>query len=829
MKKAFKSIFFAFFVFMIFAFGSCSLDDDEDEPDVQIPEITSVSEDVETVRNLPVEISVGAKAYDAGTLTYQWFLADSKTSKGTKVEGAESASFSPKADETGTFYYYCVVTNTLGESARSVSSPRIKYKVSDAVNANEPVVLSSPQNVTADFGEEFSLSVAAYSNDGGGISYQWYFSSSSDGEFSEIAGATEQSYKAEVSADTKGYYFCKVTNTISDNGDGGTKSASAKTSTVIVSNDAVNANEPFVTTQPESVTAAVPALCVLTAGAYSNDGGALSYQWHLVKDGETEGSLIDGETSSKIKINATSLGKTGYYCVITNTISDNGDGGEKSASVQTETLWIDAVYLKDVISSPSFTTQPASLSVAPLNQTIELSCKAELAEGVSGSVSYRWYESEDGTTSSGKAIEGATSETLTVPAAAEKGTRYYYCVAATVLSASESDDVKSAAAVSDVAAVACTGLPTVYVETPDSVEITSKEEWTKNSKISIKGAADESWNFDEASTSIRGRGNSTWAQPKKPYALKLDKKQKILGLPKHKRWVLIANYLDNSFMRNEMAFYLSEKLNLDWTVHGKFVDLVLNGEYKGLYWLGEAIKVDENRVNIDEDKDYLIEMDVYYDETWKFKSQIKNMPYMIKNDDSMTDERLSSLEEKVNALEKLLYPDFADGMSASDCSAPDETYSDVLDIESWAKFWLVNEVMSNNELWHPKSCYFTYDSTKNILKAGPVWDFDWASLSQESACNLKGTIYYDALFKSSSFTKKTKEIWSEYYSSIDVAARIEEMRKELSLAAEFDTKLWGAHNDPSEIARKDFDAYVDFLKETLENKLSVVNSEISGL
>jgi len=71
-------------------------------------------------------------------------------------------------------------------------------------------------------------------------------------------------------------------------------------------------------------------------------------------------------------------------------------------------------------------------------------------------------------------------------------------------------------------------------------------------------------------TSIRGRGNFTWSQKKKPYALKLDKKLPLFGMPKHKRWVLIANYLDNSFIRNEMGFYLSEQIGMEWTVHGKF-------------------------------------------------------------------------------------------------------------------------------------------------------------------------------------------------------------------------------------------------------------------
>ena len=116
-----------------------------------------------------------------------------------------------------------------------------------------------------------------------------------------------------------------------------------------------------------------------------------------------------------------------------------------------------------------------------------------------------------------------------------------------------------------------------------------------------------------------------------------------------------------------------------------------------------------------------------------------------------------------------------------------------------------------------------------MLKAEPVWDFDWASLAQTPICQLKGTIYYNALFKSPTFTTRTKELWGESYAKIDIATQIEAMREQLALAAEYDTLRWGAHNDPSGITRANFNAYVDFLKDTLEKKLSVVNADVSGL
>ena len=153
----------------------------------------------------------------------------------------------------------------------------------------------------------------------------------------------------------------------------------------------------------------------------------------------------------------------------------------------------------------------------------------------------------------------------------------------------------------------------------------------------------------------------------------------------------------------------------------------------------------------------------------------------------------------------------------------------------WAKFWLVNEIMSNGELGHPKSCYFTFDSTKNLFKAGPVWDFDWASLSKGSSCTLKNTIYYNALFKSPSFKSKVKEVWAEKSADIDISARIEEMREAIALSAGYDAKLWGVNHNPmtaqgyTSLTFDNFNGHVDFLKDALINKLSVVNSEVNGL
>ena len=159
--------------------------------------------------------------------------------------------------------------------------------------------------------------------------------------------------------------------------------------------------------------------------------------------------------------------------------------------------------------------------------------------------------------------------------------------------------------------LAATGLPTVSVQTKHDEWIVSEVSWI-SATMTIANAATASWNCAPVAMEIRGRGNSTWGGYKRPYALRLSAEQSLCGMPAHCRWVLIANYYDNSFIKNELAYYLSRQLGMDYTVRGEFVNLVLNGNYVGLYWLGEAILVAENRVAINDESDYLLEIDSYF-------------------------------------------------------------------------------------------------------------------------------------------------------------------------------------------------------------------------
>ena len=164
------------------------------------------------------------------------------------------------------------------------------------------------------------------------------------------------------------------------------------------------------------------------------------------------------------------------------------------------------------------------------------------------------------------------------------------------------------------------------------------------------------WNY-EGRGRIRGRGNSTWEwYPKKPYRLKFDEKAEILGLAADKDWVLLANYRDPTHLMNTFVFEMGAGLGVPYPNHTRYVELTVNGDYKGLYQLTEQVEQGKNRVNIDKNEGFLIALDVddgpgespgAGDNFW---SRIYRMPVCVKsgNNDAAREE-LATLESVIQS------------------------------------------------------------------------------------------------------------------------------------------------------------------------------------
>ena len=264
-------------------------------------------------------------------------------------------------------------------------------------------------------------------------------------------------------------------------------------------------------------------------------------------------------------------------------------------------------------------------------------------------------------------------------------------------------------------------LPVLRIETKDRAAITSKKDYVK--AVVMLESTDAHPEAFSASAGIRGRGNSTWGMPKKPYRLKLDKKAPLLGMSSDKDWALLANYADKTMLRNAVAFCMGKMLHMEFTPSQRFVELTLNDDYKGVYQLTEHIKVAEHRVAVgdvdnelvDANAGFLLEIDARLDETYWFRSASAGVPYTIKSDASSAQADL--IRDHVNAMERTL--------SDRGLVDPLVQVGKHVDMEALVDFYLINEFMRNNDsFW---SSTYVHRAPAGRLVFGPLWDFDIAA------------------------------------------------------------------------------------------------------
>lgn len=264
-----------------------------------------------------------------------------------------------------------------------------------------------------------------------------------------------------------------------------------------------------------------------------------------------------------------------------------------------------------------------------------------------------------------------------------------------------------------------------FVYYPSKMEITTEG----NRKITGKTKADyvnctikidsdfNNWDY-EGTGKIRGRGNSTWAwYPKKPYRIKLDVKAEILGLGSERDWVLLANYRDPTHAMNCFAFNYGNIENMPYTNHSRYVEVTLNGDYIGVYLLTEQIEQGKKRVNIDDNEGLLLSLDLddgpglSPDESDNFFSKYYRLPVCVKYPEDITSEKLNAVKEIFAQLE------FAVKNSSF------EEIESMIDIESFIKYMILQELVQNVEINAPRSV-FLYKNKDEKWTMGPLWDFD---------------------------------------------------------------------------------------------------------
>ncbi len=290
------------------------------------------------------------------------------------------------------------------------------------------------------------------------------------------------------------------------------------------------------------------------------------------------------------------------------------------------------------------------------------------------------------------------------------------------------------------------GIPTIDITLPagttqSTLDGGSKDTVYTGTTIAIDDPTDQydyttPMNVDGTGTGeIKGRGNYTWGLAKKPYQFKLDGSKDVLGMGAAKTWILLANHADASLMRNKVAYDLAATLGLHGSPASRWVDLKINGQYRGNYLLTEKVEVKKNRVELTSPQGILTELDrrgdgsqpPYPAEDYWFHSATSGSTFTLKDAKSDIPDKdeaplpadtaagWADMKATINKLDAALYaknPDWG-------------LISSIIDVDSFVKYYFVFELAENPEIVS-SSVFFYKDGPGSKLFAGPVWDFDSA-------------------------------------------------------------------------------------------------------
>ncbi len=417
---------------------------------------------------------------------------------------------------------------------------------------------------------------------------------------------------------------------------------------------------------------------------------------------------------------------------------------------------------------------------------------------------------------------------------------------------SSSDDQSSSSSGSSAQQEQSTGapaatLPVLSVQMDNGAEITSREDY-ESAKYTLKSDAGQVLN--DSTLDIRGRGNSTWTMPKKPYRVRLTNSTPLMGMPANRHWVLLANYSDKTLIRNDVAFEMSRRLGLEYTPRSTFVELWLNGTDRGIYQLTEHIRIAAERVNIPElnegdtapDKitgGYLIEIDARRGEDFCYESPRTGIVFCLSNPETLLEpgweNQRAYIQGYIDQTEEALFSDhFAD---------PATGYAAYIDVDSVVNYYLVNEWVKNVDSVLFSSVYL-HKKRDGKLTFGPVWDFDLAigNVDYTNSVGDPGSpvdwyvrkaSWFERLFQDPAFEAKVKARWAQLKASGGVEGiftYIDNQALRLSKVQENNFQIWNILNTyvwPNRVVTGSYQGEVNAMRSWLRTRTDWIDGQLS--
>lgn len=355
-------------------------------------------------------------------------------------------------------------------------------------------------------------------------------------------------------------------------------------------------------------------------------------------------------------------------------------------------------------------------------------------------------------------------------------------------------------------------LPVLFINTEGHRGIASKEEYLQAEWwLDAMGIGEfESIGSSQAPQGMRikGRGNYTWTDcDKKPFRLKLDEKLPVLGMPSSRHWVLLANaFCWKGQIENTLPYEVGRRMGMAWNPHMEPVEVVLNGQYIGLYFLAEKIRVAKDRVNIIEQEDgdtvpenvtggWLLEINNYKEPGNIIFTEGNGKPFWVMphSPQELSDVQREYITEFLKQADTAIYA--ADKQS--------ETWERYIDIDSLAIYYIVQEVADNTEAFSG-SCYMHKqrgDGTRLIF--GPVWDCDHSYYHYREGYEFDQFIYEDVppnwysrwigeIAKFPRFQERVRHHWKRFYDEVypEMDDYMDRLVARIELAGNADKVRW---------------------------------------
>lgn len=351
--------------------------------------------------------------------------------------------------------------------------------------------------------------------------------------------------------------------------------------------------------------------------------------------------------------------------------------------------------------------------------------------------------------------------------------------------------------------------------------------------------------FEDVSGEVRGRGNSTWSEfEKKPYKLKFSERQDMLGMGEDREWALLSNMMDHSMFRNEIALGIADIMGLSYTSDCQLCHLYWNEEYLGVYLLCETVETGINRINIETDYDpeeimisFFLEMGGELDGFPLFPLEESPRNW----DENFAVEILYPGPEVITKHQEEYIDSYMQMVNNAILSKDWQTITDLVDIDSFAGWYLTNEIMLNGDMgWS----MFGYMPKGEKIYLGPVWDFDQSCGSSETGGADVDTwqpdtssqnVWFDTLMEMEEFQAVLAVKWEEKKGELEIFLQAEQEKAEhLSGDMQANFERWhvlgvnGQWRMREEIENlSTYEEHIAFLFDWLERRIYWLDSEIS--